>query len=101
MNIPVNVVNAVNLLIQQHGVNFEEMIAQYEGDKAIASQNDAWLTRKEAAEYARISIATIGRLIKSGKLKASKINAARCSRVLIAQKSLDAFLSSATVGTQK
>ena len=101
MDIPGNVVSAVNLLIQEHGVKFEEMIAQYEGSKARGSQNDIWLTRKEAADYARISIATIGRLIKSGELKASKINAARCSRVLIAQKSLDAFLNAAVLRNKK
>jgi len=41
----------------------------------VTSSNNLpeYLTRQEAAEYLRISLPTINRLIKSGKLKAVKV----------------------------
>lgn len=53
-----------------------------------------WLTRREAAVYARVSIATIDRLLRTGRLKRYRAG----KRVRIRRTDVDKWLlSSATV----
>jgi excisionase family DNA binding protein len=47
-----------------------------------------WLTRKEAAVYAKRSVDTIDRAIKTGRLKATKTD----GRVAIRRRWIDAYL---------
>jgi len=49
---------------------------------------DDWLSRKEAAAYARRSVDTIDRAIKTGRLKATKTD----GRVAIRRKWVDSYL---------
>ena len=65
------------------------------GEEAPASQvstnahhPDDWLSRREAALYSSLSLATIDRAIKAGKLKAKRVE----GRVLIRRRWLDAYL---------
>ena len=49
---------------------------------------DDWLSRKEAAAYARRSVDTIDRAIKAGRLKATKTD----GRVAIRRRWIDSYL---------
>lgn len=60
-----------------------------------------YLNRKEAADYANVSIDTIDRLAADGLLEKIKINPAKNGKVLIPRKSIDKLLNSLIVNGKK
>jgi len=50
------------------------------------------LTRKEAAEYLRISVRTLDKLAQDGEIPYSKLGKGVRGRVLYRQKDLDAYI---------
>lgn len=56
-----------------------------------ANHPDDWLSRREAATYARVSVATIDRAIRAGKLRAKK----QGGRVVIRRRWVDVYLLAA------
>ena len=44
------------------------------------SMQDLWLTRRDAAAYARVSEATIGREVRSGRLRHTRVGGRRLLR---------------------
>lgn len=57
-----------------------------------------WLTRKEAADYARCSTDSIDNWVMTGKIFRSKMNRSRPGHVLIDKNSLEQFLRGKHVG---
>jgi len=95
--IPVEVIKTVQCLLNFHGYNFKEMLDVYQQSKeggGEQEQKDKYLTMAEATAYAKISRWTLSRWMVSKNLKIMKTNSARCGRLLISKKSLDAILES-------
>jgi excisionase family DNA binding protein len=46
----------------------------------LATAQDIWLTRRDAAAYARVSEATIGREVRSGRLRHARVGGRRSLR---------------------
>ena len=67
--------------------------------KQSAEVSSPWISRKDAALYACVSIDTIDYWIKNGWIKRIKTNQARCGRVIIEKKSIDAFFRHCNSGT--
>ena len=63
-------------------------------NKLTLNQNMRWLTRAEAAEYARLSIDKIDDLAKAHLINSVKTNSAKCGRVLIEKASIDRYYES-------
>lgn len=87
--------------------NFEMAEINFERDHVL-SRNDErqaidspWMTRDEAAEYARCSKDTIDNWIKAGHIKCSKTAEGRPGRILIDKASLEKFLRSKIVRAKK
>ena len=54
-----------------------------------------WVTRREAAAYTKLTVATLSRAVSAGKLPAYRINGRKHVRFRIAD--LDAYLSASPV----
>lgn len=63
-----------------------------------AEPSSPWLSRKDAAKYACVSVDTIDDWIKKGWIKRSKLHPARNGRVIIDRKSIDMFYRQCQVG---
>ena len=59
---------------------------------------NAWLTPREASDYARVNPVTLKRAVKAGKLQAFRINGGRLLRYR--REDLDAWLSLAPVAKE-
>ena len=53
-----------------------------------------YLSRKDAADYANVSIDTIDRWVANGFVEKIKTNPAKIGKVLIPRKSIEKFLNS-------
>ena len=59
------------------------------------------LTRKEAAEYLRISVRTLDKLAQKGEIPYSKLGNGVRARVLYQQRTLDAYLERTQVNPKR
>jgi len=59
-------------------------------EDAMSEAHSPWMRLSEACEYARLSVPTLRRAIKAGRLEAVKVNGARMYRVR--QDAIDAYL---------
>lgn len=84
------------------GIDFERDFVVSE-DAAEAANKDAspWMTRADAAKYAKCSTDTIDNWIAKGYLVHSKLGAGKPGSVLIERDSLEKFLRSKIVNPQK
>ena len=85
----------LRILHKRQGQDYDEVMEVYnlyQGNKQ-QHKEDCWLTIPEAMAYARMSRSSIVRLIRDYRqLKAIKLSAARCGKVLVSRASLEALL---------
>lgn len=76
------------------GINFEkDFVCENDlPDNAEASLASPWVSREEAAAYARCSTDTIDNWLDTGKVFYAKLNQGRPGRVLIERNSLDKYI---------
>ena len=73
-------------------------------DRSVQNNHEVlspWITRAEAAEYARVSTDTIDNWCAAGYLEKSKIGNGRPGRVRIDRNSLEKFLRSKVTNRKK
>ena len=81
--------------LANNGIDIEKLLLETEEAGAgenLCPANEKFLTKKEAARIAKCSISTLNRLIKSGTIKATKLNHARQGAVRIFAASFEALL---------
>ena len=83
------------------GINFEEVLATHAKTTSTNDTLSVWLTRQEAADYARRSVDTIDNWCAQGYIEKSKLGGGKAGTVLISRESLDKFIRSRVVNRRK
>ena len=83
------------------GINFEEVLATHAKTTSTKEALPDWLTRQEAAAYAKVSTDTIDNWCAKGYIEKSKLGGGRAGSVLISGKSLVTFINSRIVNRRK
>lgn len=87
-------------LFRMHGLDLEKALFGKERDednKAISP----YMTRGEAAAYAKVSTDTIDNWCAKGYIEKSKLGSGKAGTVLISRASLDKFINSRIVNHRK
>ena len=81
-------------MFAQQGLNFEKICVN---DVEKSEDVSPWMTRKEAANFARVSTDTIDNWLKTKKVKCNKLADGRPGAVRIDRKTFLKFLSQRVV----
>ena len=79
------------------GINFEEVLAARAKTTSVEETRSDWLTRKEAAAYAKVSTDTIDDWCAQGYIEKSKLGGGKAGTVLISRESLEKHIRSCVV----
>lgn len=83
------------------GIQFERDFVDNPENAVEPTIDSPWLTREEAATYAKVSKDTVDNWIKSGYIRYIKTAEGRPGRILIDKCSLEKFLRSKVVNPKK
>ena len=83
------------------GINLEEVWAARAKTTSTNDTLPVWLTRQEAADYARRSVDTIDNWCAHGYIEKSKLGGGKAGTVLISRESLEKFIRSRVVNCCK
>jgi hypothetical protein len=100
MKTPMTVINSITTLLQPYGIDFGEMWRSYQSKRTEPVDSDEWLSLKEAAAFAKVSVWTIRRWCRKGVVS-KKTSRARCGRILISKVSLEKFIDGLIDPNQK
>ena len=91
--IPKTILDAVNALLAPYGVDIYSLLqATRDKKQSDGEERRSYMEVKTAAHEYGISRWTIGRLIKSRQISASKLSDARSGKVLIERTSLENYI---------
>ena len=79
------------------GINFEEVLAARAKATPAKKTLSVWMTRQEAADYARRSVDTIDDWCAQGYIEKSKLGGGKAGTVLISRESLEKHIRSCVV----
>ncbi len=99
--IPKSVRDAVIAAFRMAGIDFEGEHIVSESKGGIGKVESPWLTRAEAAEYAKCSTDTVDNWIAKKYIQRAKMNDAKPGGVLIDRASLDKFIRSKLINPKK
>ena len=100
MEAPITVINSITTLLQPYGIDFGEMWRSYQSKRTEPVDSEEWLSLKEAAAFAKVSVWTIRRWCRKGGVS-KKTSRARCGRILISKVSLEKFIDGLIDPNQK
>lgn len=84
------------------GINFEmDYVVSEDNDSGKPSDDSPWISRKQAAAYARCSVDSIDNWIADGQIVRLKTASTRPGLVLIEKVSLEKFLRSKIINPKK
>ena len=86
--VPPNVLTAVNAILEPYGYN----TAMLTRPNSTEENSKRYLSIPDVEKYCSMSRWTIGRAIKSGKLRAIKLSTAKSGKVLIDRADIDKWL---------
>lgn len=98
--LPEELRKTVTSVFQAWGRDFEETFLEA-GEDHPETAASPYMTRKEAAEYARVSTDTIDNWCAAGWVEKSKLGGGRAGAVLIHRASLERFIRSRVVNRRK
>lgn len=93
---------AIIATFKMAGIDFErEYVVSEEATETSNKDASPWMTRAEAAKYAKCSTDTIDNWVNKGYLLRAKLDAGKPGSVLIDRASLERFLRSKIVNPKK
>ena len=93
--LPENFRETVIFLFAQQGLDFEKIcVNDVKEPNEKSEEVSPWMTRKEAANFARVSIDTIDNWRRDERIKSNKLGNGRPGSVRISRDSLRRFLNS-------
>ena len=92
--------NTVISIFRMCDIDFEEVFFEKEHCR-VKESNTPYMTRSEAAEYARVSKDTIDNWCENAYIEKSKLGGGRAGAVLISRESLEKFIRSRVVNRTK
>ena len=98
--LPEELRKTVTSVFQAWGLDFEETFLEA-GEDHPETAASPYMTRKEAAKYARVSTDTIDNWCAAGVVEKSKLAGGRAGAVLIHRASLERFIRSRVVNRRK
>jgi|GEM_PF-4682144 len=98
-------IQTADLVLSKIGVSPEEYVVAKQASIIIKepkeNETSPYLSRREAADWLKVSTDTVDNLIAAGKLRSSKLSPARCGRVLVDRRSLETFVHQHTVRVRR
>ena len=98
LQFPEELRKTVGVLFDAHGYDFNKLL---ESNNADTLEPSDWMTREEAAAYAKRSKDTIDNWCGKGFIEKSKLGTGKAGGVLISRRSLEKFIRSRIINHPK